>query len=386
MIRPILEGSSDRERLVRRSSIDRCVKLIRPERGRFVRVEALRPDHGRNIDMDMETDPAPASPKKTSVAVAEVIKEGKAVLAAGISTDKVFYNPIQEFNRDLSCLILSVFFEKFKSRVDEKARIKASRPENAGKPVPKPFAGRILDAMAATGLRTCRYALEVPHVAEVVGNDYDPNACEAIKLNAAANGVTDRLTVTNQDARRLMLNAAFDQQWFHAVDLDPFGTAAPFLEGALQCVADGGLLMVTCTDTAILCGNFPEACYSRYASTCIRNPAHHELSLRILLNCIAMRAGQLEKNISAAAMCYAAAKDTYISTVPLLYNEDVWLATIWNCTVLPFLLPSAMCEPHKTAYDNAVIGHSNICGAASVGPTCGLGDPYGQEGSMTKSL
>ena len=30
-----------------------------------------------------------------------VLREGRAILAAGVSTDKVFYNPIQEFNRDL---------------------------------------------------------------------------------------------------------------------------------------------------------------------------------------------------------------------------------------------------------------------------------------------
>lgn len=95
-----------------------------------------------------------------------------------------------------------------------------------------------------------------------------------------------------------MVNSGFDEQWFHAVDLDPFGSASPFVEGALQCVADGGkkdvsvpslfgltqlpfsslgLLMVTCTDTAILCGNFPEACYARYGATAVRNPAHHEI-------------------------------------------------------------------------------------------------------------
>ena len=37
-----------------------------------------------------------------------------------------------------------------------------------------------------------------------------------------------------------MVNAGFEQQWFHAVDLDPYGSAAPFIEGALQCAADGG--------------------------------------------------------------------------------------------------------------------------------------------------
>ncbi len=39
------------------------------------------------------------------------------------------------------------------------------------------------------------------------------------------------------------------------VDLDPYGTPSTLLDSAVQSVADGGLLMVTATDMAVLCGN-----------------------------------------------------------------------------------------------------------------------------------
>ena len=43
------------------------------------------------------------------------------------------------------------------------------------------------------------------------------------------------------------------------VDLDPYGTAAPFIDAAVQCVSDGGLLCVTCTDMTVLAtNNYPE--------------------------------------------------------------------------------------------------------------------------------
>jgi len=43
------------------------------------------------------------------------------------------------------------------------------------------------------------------------------------------------------------------------VDLDPYGTAAPFIDAAVSCIADGGLLCVTCTDSAVLAGSqYPE--------------------------------------------------------------------------------------------------------------------------------
>lgn len=47
-------------------------------------------------------------------------------------------------------------------------------------------------------------------------------------------------------------------QSYDAVDLDPYGTPAPLLDSAVQAVAEGGLLLVTATDMAVLCGNSGE--------------------------------------------------------------------------------------------------------------------------------
>ena len=37
---------------------------------------------------------------------------------------------------------------------------------------------------------------------------------------------------------------------YEAIDLDPFGTPAHMFDGALQSVAEGGLLLITATDMA----------------------------------------------------------------------------------------------------------------------------------------
>lgn len=55
--------------------------------------------------------------------------------------------------------------------------------------------------MAASGLRACRYALEVPFVQKVIANDFDAAACEAIRLNAEFNGCLPKMEITNADAR-----------------------------------------------------------------------------------------------------------------------------------------------------------------------------------------
>ncbi|KHJ96699.1 N2,N2-dimethylguanosine tRNA methyltransferase [Oesophagostomum dentatum] len=84
---------------------------------------------------------------------------------------------------------------------------------------------------------------------------------------------------------------------FHAVDLDPYGSASVFLDSAVQCVADGGILMVTCTDMAVLCGNTPETCYNKYGSTTVRLKCCHEMALRILLRSIDSHANRYSRFI-----------------------------------------------------------------------------------------
>jgi tRNA (guanine26-N2/guanine27-N2)-dimethyltransferase len=39
------------------------------------------------------------------------------------------------------------------------------------------------------------------------------------------------------------------------IDLDPYGSAAPFVDGAVQAVKSGGLICVTCTDMAVRINN-----------------------------------------------------------------------------------------------------------------------------------
>ena len=48
-------------------------------------------------------------------------------------------------------------------------------------------------------------------------------------------------------------------------DLDPYGTAAPFIDSAIQCLEDDGMLLVTCTDAGVLAGSgYPEKCFALY--------------------------------------------------------------------------------------------------------------------------
>ena len=49
------------------------------------------------------------------------------------------------------------------------------------------------------------------------------------------------------DANDLMFRHRSTVDRFDVIDIDPFGSASKYLDCAVQAVADGGLLCVTCT-------------------------------------------------------------------------------------------------------------------------------------------
>ena len=72
---------------------------------------------------------------------------------------------------------------------------------------------------------------------------------------------------------------------FDVVDLDPYGTAAPFLDAAVQGAKDGGLLCVTCTDSGVFasCG-YSEKTFSLYGGMPVKGPYSHEAGLRLIIH------------------------------------------------------------------------------------------------------
>lgn len=64
---------------------------------------------------------------------------------------------------------------------------------------------------------------------------------------------------------------------FTAIDLDPYGCPSVFLDSAVQSVQDGGLLLITATDMAVLAGNAPETCYSKYGAISLKTKCCHEV-------------------------------------------------------------------------------------------------------------
>jgi len=167
------------------------------------------------------------------------------------------------------------------------AASKSTQTREAWRP---PF--NILDALSATGLRALRYAKEIPFATSVTANDMSQKAVDSIKLNVKHNKLEDTITAKTGNAIAYMYSYC-DKNGYDVIDLDPYGTAAPFLDSAIQAINSDGLLCVTCTDSAIFASHgYLEKTYSQYGGLPLKGEPCHEGGLRLLLHAIASSAGR----------------------------------------------------------------------------------------------
>jgi tRNA (guanine26-N2/guanine27-N2)-dimethyltransferase len=82
----------------------------------------------------------------------------------------------------------------------------------------------ILEGLAATGLRSVRYAKEILQtdtfkVKKIVANDFDAGAVESIRRNARYNSVQDVVVPSQGDANYAMHHGVHTNQKFDVIDL-----------------------------------------------------------------------------------------------------------------------------------------------------------------------
>jgi len=184
---------------------------------------------------------------------------------AGVG-DAVFFNPVQELNRDVTVAILRALVER----------------GELGDLTDDERTPSYLDAMAASGIRGVRAAAE-GWAATLC--DVDPDAVALCRENLARNDLPGE--VVERDANALMHEERFD-----VVDLDPFGTPIPFADAAFR--GARRLVCVTATDTAPLCGAHFESGVRHY-STVPRNTEYHaEMGLRVLLSALIRTAARYD--------------------------------------------------------------------------------------------
>jgi tRNA (guanine26-N2/guanine27-N2)-dimethyltransferase len=154
---------------------------------------------------------------------------------------------------------------------------------------------------AATGVRGLRLLRESGAFGTFTFSEANPEACRVLRENTAR---VPGAFVVEGDARLAPPAAPFDY-----VDLDPYGTPAPFVRTALGSVRPGGVVAVTATDMMVLAGTQPSACWRRYGARPVRGRLGPEGGLRILLAYLARDAEALGRSIRPML---AYARDHYV--------------------------------------------------------------------------
>ena len=186
----------------------------------------------------------------------------------------VFYNPVMELNRDIAVLALQAYQRTLNREIS------ACEP------------------LAGCGFRGIRFAVEVEGVKNIVINDINAKAFQLASYNVQMNGLSERVGVENEDANFLLSSYGAPRKRFDAIDIDPFGPPVPYLDSAIRALRNGGLLALTATDMAPLCGVHPKACIRKYGGKPLRTEYCHELAVRLLAGCLAMSAAKYDIGIS----------------------------------------------------------------------------------------
>jgi tRNA (guanine26-N2/guanine27-N2)-dimethyltransferase len=201
----------------------------------------------------------------------EIIKEGKANLIIPLlnmssgepiqhlrSEAPVFYNPMMKTNRDTAVLLLRAYQKKTDHPI------------------------KVCEPMTGSGVRGIRFLLEAYQIENIVLGDLNPSALSLARENARLNKVFDIINFRALDANLLLSLHSYPRGRFDYIDIDPYGSPTPFIDASILATKNHGIIALTATDMAPLCGVNKRACFRKYGGWPLNNEFCHETALRLL--------------------------------------------------------------------------------------------------------
>ncbi|TNJ30559.1 tRNA (guanine26-N2/guanine27-N2)-dimethyltransferase [Giardia muris] len=255
---------------------------------------------------------------------------------------RVFFNPTQVFNRDISVLAISAYLRGLRAS-------STTTMEEI----------RLIDCLSASGLRAIRYMQELPVDDQrivIIANDISSQATAAIAENAKVNVPKEgqkRLVISCSDASKYLQECSYvPTQQFHVIDIDPYGSPAPFIRAALEASVNDGLLCITATDGLVTCGRQSNECLIRYGCAAARSKVWcHEGSIRIIIGHIAREAAMRRWSITPVLSFF---KNHYLRTFCIVDKTHKYraqtmfssLATVYHCQKCTFFCSQALSDTH----------------------------------------
>jgi tRNA (guanine26-N2/guanine27-N2)-dimethyltransferase len=195
---------------------------------------------------------------KASIMVPRLEPDSKAHIQRQISQAPVFYNKVQKTNRDTAVIALRVQQNQRGRGVD------------------------VCEPMTGSGVRGVRFLLETGEIRSLVLGDLSPSALDLARGNAKLNGVADMVKLRELDANLLMSLHSFPKGRFDYIDIDPYGSPVFFIDTAVRAIKNRGVIALTATDMAPLCGVNKRACIRKYGGRPLQGEFCHETALRLM--------------------------------------------------------------------------------------------------------
>ncbi len=195
---------------------------------------------------------------KASIMVPRLDPDSKDHIQRQISQAPVFYNKVQKTNRDTAVIALRVQQNQRGRGVD------------------------VCEPMTGSGVRGVRFLLETGEIRSLVLGDLSPSALNLARGNAKLNGVADRVKLRELDANLLMSLHSFPKGRFDYIDVDPYGSPVFFIDTAVRAIKNRGVIALTATDMAPLCGVNKRACIRKYGGRPLQGEFCHETALRLM--------------------------------------------------------------------------------------------------------
>lgn len=268
----------------------------------------------------------------------KIINEGKVSIK---TSESIFYNPHMELNRDISSLFVGAL-----------------------KIYPELNPLAVCDGMSASGIRGLRYLIENDNVDSVCFVDGDESASKLIQENIELNAkissdkeIKEKTSVFNDDINHHLYRGG---NKYNFVELDPFGSPVPFIRSALLNLraSKEGILSVTATDTAVLCGAHPKACIINYGAKTMHNWICHEVGLRILIGHIVNVAAPMHIGVTPM---FSISKRHYMKT--MVKTKKSAKAAFESMSKLGYVSMCEKCLDIKTYNRPNVDKNCQICGS-----------------------
>lgn len=194
---------------------------------------------------------------------------------------------------------------------------------------------RVLDGMAGCGVRSLRY-LHESGADDIWANDSNSDVLAVLTENLAEAIASGHAQVTHWDANRVFFDCYQRGTFYDLVDVDAFGSPAPYLGSSLWAVAIGGLLYLTSTDGRTLTGHDSTHGLASYGAYPRHHPAAHEQGLRV---------------VTGNAMQLAAAKGLGATVLFSLFSGEIY-------RVMLRLVAHSPLTPHTYGW----LGYCRACG------------------------